>query len=186
MAITNALLVAGFLMLVHNPKILIFDPSFQLSFLATVGLIYFAPPIAERISFITERYQIREVFSATIATQIFVLPLLLYMMGEMSIVALPVNLLILITIPLTMLLGFLVATIGLVSTLLSLPFAYAAYFLLSYDLAVVDLFASIPFSSITVGSFPVWLMLGVYGLYLFVMVKNVHIPDEDGAQYDNG
>ena len=41
--ITIALFLAGFLMLLHNPKILMFDPSFQLSFLATLGLIYGAP-----------------------------------------------------------------------------------------------------------------------------------------------
>jgi len=171
MAITSALILAGFLMLVHNPKILLFDPSFQLSFLATVGLIYFAPPIARRLSFVTEKYQVREVFSATIATQIFVLPLLLYMMGEVSIVALPVNLLILITVPVTMLLGLLVATTGFLSTALSLPFAYAAYFFLSYDLAVVDLFAKIPFASLSISTFPLWIMLIVYALYFLVIVR---------------
>ena len=43
---------------------------------------------------------------ATIATQIFVLPLLLYQMGQLSLVSLPANLLILPVIPWTMLFGF--------------------------------------------------------------------------------
>ena len=43
--ITRALFIAGFLMLIHNPKILVFDSSFQLSFTATIALIYLAPKI---------------------------------------------------------------------------------------------------------------------------------------------
>jgi competence protein ComEC len=39
------LFVAGFLMLVNNPMLLLYDPSFQLSFLATLGLIILAPKI---------------------------------------------------------------------------------------------------------------------------------------------
>lgn len=41
--ITRALFIAGFLMILENPYILLYDISFQLSFLATVGLIYLSP-----------------------------------------------------------------------------------------------------------------------------------------------
>ena len=54
------------------------------------------------------------------------------MMGELSIVALPVNILILAFIPLTMLFGFLAGVIGWLSTTIALPFAYIAHGLLSY------------------------------------------------------
>jgi competence protein ComEC len=39
----KALFVAGFLMLLVNPMLLLYDPSFQLSFLATLGLLLFSP-----------------------------------------------------------------------------------------------------------------------------------------------
>ena len=39
----KALFLAGFMMLIYNPMLLLFDPSFQLSFLATLGLIVFSP-----------------------------------------------------------------------------------------------------------------------------------------------
>ncbi len=45
----NALVLAGALMIFHNPKILRFDAAFQLSFLATLGLIYLAPHLKEKV-----------------------------------------------------------------------------------------------------------------------------------------
>ncbi len=146
--ITLALLFAGFVMLLYNPKILIFDPSFQLSFLATLGLIHLSPLLEKHLKFLPKTFGLRDIVSATLATQIFVLPLLLYMMGKFSIVSLPVNLLILPFIPLTMLFGFLAGTTGFISTILSFPFAFIAHLFLWYELKVVEVASAIPFASI--------------------------------------
>ncbi|MEX0934151.1 MAG: ComEC/Rec2 family competence protein [Candidatus Paceibacterota bacterium] len=168
-AITSILFIAAFIMLVHNPKILLYDPSFQLSFLATIGLIYFSPRIEKLFSFISNVGGFRSVVGATLSTQIFVLPLLLYMMGEISLVAVPVNLLILLFIPATMLFGFLTAFFGLFGALFSLPFAYISYALLAYELKVVDFFAGLPFASVSVPSFPLWLVFSFYAFYVWVI-----------------
>jgi len=168
--ITIALIVAGLVMLVVNPYILIFDPSFQLSFMATLGLLYLAPLIEKYFNFVPTKWQLREFATATIATQIFVLPLLIYMMGEVSLVAVFVNLLVLIFIPATMLLGFLAGIIGFVSALLALPFAYLAYGLLAYELAIVDLFAGIPFASVAIPQIPFWSVVVIYILYIFILL----------------
>lgn len=160
--ITIALFLAGFLMLLQNPKILMFDPSFQLSFLATLGLIYGTPLIEKYFHLVPTRFQLREFATATVATQIFVLPLLLYMTGEFSVVALPVNLLVLVFIPLTMLFGFLTGMVGFVSTVLSVPFAVASYLFLAYELQVVEFFSSLSFASISVPYFPLWLLVILY------------------------
>jgi competence protein ComEC len=45
-----ALIVAGFLMVLWNPRLLAFDLGFQLSFLATLGLIYLSPLVERVIS----------------------------------------------------------------------------------------------------------------------------------------
>jgi competence protein ComEC len=163
--ITRALFIAGFLMLLHNPKILVFDSSFQLSFTATIALIYLAPKIEKHFHLIPTKLQLREFAVATIATQIFVLPMILYKMGMLSLVALPVNLLILVTVPITMLFGFITGILGFVSTILSFPFAFITNALLSYQLKIVDIFASIPFSSIEINYFPIWLAVLIYAIY---------------------
>jgi competence protein ComEC len=169
--ITRALFIAGFLMVLQNPKILIFDISFQLSFLATLGLIFLPPILEKRFHFVPRKFQMREFALATVATQIFVLPFLLYKMGTLSIVALPVNLLVLIFVPLTMLLGFLTGMIAFLSVILSLPFAFLTYGLLSYELKIVEWFSEFPFVSVQINNFPLWLMFGMYGLYGWVIYK---------------
>lgn len=163
--ITRALFVAGFLMLMHNPKILVFDSSFQLSFTATIALIYLAPKIEKHFHLLPTKFQLREFAIATVATQIFVLPMILYKMGTLSFVALPVNLLILVFVPVTMLFGFITGVVGFVSTILSLPFAFVTNALLTYQLKVVDIFASLPFASIEINYFPIWIAILVYVIY---------------------
>ena len=172
--ITIALFVAGFFMILYNPKIVRFDASFQLSFLATMALIYVAPILEQQKwvqKFITKKFQIREIVVATISTQLFVLPLLLYKTGLVSIVGLPVNLLILFFVPATMFFGFVTAVFGFVSIFLSTPFGWISYALLNYQLKVVEIFAGLPLASFEVSSFPLWLMLLVYCFYVFMIAK---------------
>ena len=170
-AITRALFLVGFLMLLHNPKILVFDSSFQLSFTATIGLIYLAPKIEKHFHLVPTKWQLREFATATVATQIFVLPMILYKMGTLSLVALPVNLLILVFVPITMLLGFLTGMVGFISTLLSFPFAFVTNALLTYQLKVVDIFASLPFAAIEIDYFPIWIAILIYIIYGLFMWK---------------
>lgn len=168
-AMTRALFIAGFIMVLHNPKILVFDTSFQLSFVATLGLIYLAPKLEHYCGWVPTKLQLREFATATIATQLFVLPILLYKMGEVSLVALPVNLLILAVVPITMLLGFFTGLLGFLGIALSIPFALVTNLLLSYQLWIVDLFSKIPFASIHIDTFPMWVALLIYMLYALVL-----------------
>jgi len=178
--ITWALFLTGFFMVLYNPKILRFDAGFQLSFLATFAIIYLAPRIEEKLHFVPKKFQIREIISATLATQIFVLPLLLYKMGMFSVVSLPVNLLVLIFVPITMLFGFITGGLGMLSTALSIPFGWISYTFLQYELWVVKIFAKLPFASFNVETFSLWMMLSVYAVYGWIIYKlnkrSVKIP----------
>ncbi|MFH0803562.1 MAG: ComEC/Rec2 family competence protein, partial [Candidatus Tagabacteria bacterium] len=169
--ITIALLAAGFLMILHNPKILRFDASFQLSFLSTLALIYVSPIFEKKLSFVPKKFQLREISSATISTQIFVLPFILYQMGLFSAVALPVNLLILIFVPITMFFGFLSGGIGFISHFLAIPFGWLAYALSSYELWIVNIFSKLPFAAFNI-SISFWLMLLIYIIYAIIFFKN--------------
>ena len=167
--ITRALMLAGLVMVFHNPKILIFDPSFELSFLATLGLVYLAPAIEKYFNFVPTKFKTREFILATISTQIFVLPLLLLMTGQVSVFSLPSNMLVLFFIPATMLLGFITGVIGFVSQILSFPFAYITYLLLHYELFVASFFGNISWSTVSVSSFGALAMVLSYtGIFLFL------------------
>ncbi|MEX0933196.1 MAG: ComEC/Rec2 family competence protein [Candidatus Paceibacterota bacterium] len=167
------LLLAGVSMLIANPTLLLHDPSFQLSFVATLGLILFSKPLENLFYWIRNR-GFREITTATVSTQIAVFPLLMYLMGEISLVALPVNLLILPTVPAAMLLGFITGIVGLlpfVSVFLAPVFGALAFFVLSYELLVVNIFARIPFASIILPPFSLTHMFLCYAFIVFVFWK---------------
>ena len=138
----RALVLAGFLMLLHNPKILVFDASFQLSFLATLGMIYFVPVIEKRLKWITEKGKLRETISQTLGTQAAVFPLLILSVGSFSPVFLPSNVLILPLVPWTMLIGFLTTLLSYTSIHIALPLAFVSHLMLSWILFVANLLGS--------------------------------------------
>jgi competence protein ComEC len=171
-AISRALIAAGVLMILFNPKILVFDPSFQLSFLATLGLVYMSPTLQNYFAFVPNKFQIKEFLVSTISTQILVTPLLLHMSGKFSLVSLVTNMLVLPIIPLTMLLGFVTGGVGYVSHTLSMPFSYATYFLLQYILGVAHFLGSLSYAAVTVSYFPNWLFGGSYLLIAVFVFMN--------------
>ncbi len=174
-SVHRALLVAGFLMLVENPKILIFDPSFQLSMLATLAMIYVSPIVETYIvkwsvlRGLGEAWEMKQILSATISTQIFVLPFLLYSMGNVSVVSLISNILILVFIPYTMLVGFIATILTYASSIFALPFTYVSHLLLSWILSVAHLFGNLSWASINVSSSPIWVMLALYVFYVWFL-----------------
>jgi competence protein ComEC len=167
--VLRALIFVGLIMLIENPKILLHDPSFQLSFLATLGLIFLASPIENKIDFVTERFGLRGIIASTFATLIFVSPYILYTMGQISIVGVAVNILVLPFVPVTMLFVFLAGIIGMFSTFVAVPFAWVSYFLLSYELFMVNNFAKLPFASLNVGQFSPWWVVGFYGFITILL-----------------
>ncbi len=180
--ITWALFLTGFFMVLQNPKILVFDTGFQLSFLATLALIWLAPffdPVRNKTSLMSADVSlihrisngVRKIAADTIATQIFVLPLLLYKMGLFSLVALPANLLILIFVPATMFFGFVTGGIGMLSEIISIPFGWLSYAFLQYELWIVDFFANLPASSFAIKNFPLLLAVLIYIFYGAVIYK---------------
>lgn len=169
--IKRVLVLAGIIMLLFNPKILVFDSSFQLSFLATIALIFVSPIFSSRLGFVTEKFGLREIVSSTLATQVVVLPLILYKMNVFSLVFLPVNILVLPFIPITMLFGFLSGILGFVSHILAWPASFIAQLLLSYELKVIDIFSSIPMSSVSVKGWGIVFVIIFYGIIVFWLWK---------------
>lgn len=165
----RALLFAGFLMLLENPKILVFDPSFQLSFLATLGLIYVMPFMQEKLSWVTEKYQLRETLAQTLSTQATVLPLLIYMSGDVSIVSIPANLLILLVVPWTMLVGFIAVLLSYIATFLAWPVSFISYLLLSWILFVSHTLGSLQFATVKISIYFVWIIISFYLVILAVL-----------------
>lgn len=168
----NALAFAAFVMLLENPKILRFDVAFQLSFLATLGLVY-GSPLFERwydrargrvlillrdAGVLREhrgerehrrrRSIVRETLTTTFGAQLFVAPLLVFSFGSISLVSPVANLFVLPMIPYTMFAGFVAALSGLAATAAGGAVGWIAWLLLEYELRIIGAFAAIPHAAI--------------------------------------
>jgi len=170
----RALLLAGFIMLLENPKILVFDPSFQLSFLATLGLIYFMKPIDKRLGRVPTFWNMRENLAQTLATQFAVLPALIYMMGDVSLVSIPANLLILTAVPYTMFVGFLAIIAAFISSIIAWPLTFATHLLLSWILFVSHTLGNLSFATMSVPAVSIWVIVFVYLIFTLAVTFGNH------------
>ena len=140
----NAIAFAALVITVWNPKAPVFDLGFQLSFLATLAIIYLTPVI-KRLPFLQADGVLgwRDVLAITLAAQLGVAPLTIINFGNFSFTALLANIGILAVIPLLTVAGFLVAITYMVFPPLALLLSKPIAFLIEYVITVVETFAVI-------------------------------------------
>lgn len=165
-AIVPSIFFAGLVMLIINPKILFWDVGFQLSFAATLGIIYFLPVLNQLFQNLPQALGAKTLILTTLSAIVATLPIILFNFGTLSLSAPLVNLLILPAVPATMLFGFL-AILPFVGS----GFAFIANWLLIYILKITAFFASLPYSSLNfqISVWTFWgLMAGVFGVYFLL------------------
>ncbi|OGM32412.1 hypothetical protein A2803_01985 [Candidatus Woesebacteria bacterium RIFCSPHIGHO2_01_FULL_44_21] len=157
----NALALTAGLMLLGSPQILAFDVGFQLSFAALLGIIYLIPVMEPYCLWLP--MLIRKYFLATLAAQIFTLPILMFNFGQLSLIALLPNIIVLPLVPITMFFGFSAGLLGLISPSLAIPFSGLSWLLLSFILKVVEFFSNLSFAIVAV-------RISFLGLILYYLV----------------
>tara|TARA_Y100000031_G_C8229351_1_gene390101 strand:- start:1684 stop:2235 length:552 start_codon:yes stop_codon:yes gene_type:complete len=156
-------------MVLHSPLILIFDPGFQLSFVATLGLIILTPKLLHKAQWLPDNIlDLRETAIATLAAIIFTLPLIIFHFGQLSLTALPVNLLVIPFMPIVMATGFIALIAGIIHPTFGIIAATIPYLILSYILFVIEMFSRIPFGSIQI-EFGLGLMVLSYVAIVYFM-----------------
>ena len=149
----RTLLIASFIMLVFRPN-WAGELSFQLSFLATLGLIVLQP-LFERV-IPGKNLPLRGDFITTSAAQVMVWPLIAFHFGQVSLLSPVINALILWTVPLITYLGLVTITIGSiikgVNVLIFLPIRLFLDFFVgvveSFSPVKVGYFEISPFSAV--------------------------------------
>jgi competence protein ComEC len=149
---------AALAMTVINPYTL-WDVSFQLSFLATLGLILYVEPLqgflekgllkmltAERAKVIVGA--VSDAFVVTIAAQITTTPIIVLYFGRFSPLSLPTNFLIIPAQGPLMTMGGLAVIAAFVFFPLGQVIAWGSWVFLSWTIGVVRFFASLPFASV--------------------------------------
>lgn len=169
------LFMAGFIMLFKTPA-LIFDIGFQLSFTATLGLIYLRPVFIKspKIKKIIEKSVVGEDLLTTISAQISTLPILLGSFGTYGLTSIIVNALVLWTVPPLMIIGGISAIFGLIFAPLGQLIGFLALPLLFYFEWVVEIFGS--FGAVwKINSLPISIALGYYLLiFSLILLANRH------------
>jgi competence protein ComEC len=151
-----------------NPLIL-WDVGFQLSFVATLGLIVLVPPL-ERItfSFLQRRLKTKQVGLAmallselliiTLAAQVITGPLIVYHFGRLSLVSLLSNLLILPVQPVIMIVGGLATLAGMLWLSLGQLIGWLVWLPLAWTVWIIEQTVRLPYASLDLGTFPFWLL----------------------------
>ncbi|MCL4366162.1 ComEC/Rec2 family competence protein [Patescibacteria group bacterium] len=161
------LIVTGGIMLLVNPK-WITELSFQLSFLATLGVIAVAPALERALSFLPGF--IKQDLAVTTGAQIMVMPIIIQNFHQLSLIGVLTNLLVGWTVPFIMILGSLALILGSALSLM-------VNILLTYFIYVVELSASLPFAWEYVGE-QVWVVWVGYYLVLFGVLLGISKTQE--------
>ncbi|MBM3284220.1 ComEC/Rec2 family competence protein, partial [Candidatus Gottesmanbacteria bacterium] len=141
---------ASVLMLLYDFS-LIYNLSFQLSFLATFGIILANKKLErQRKKTLLEKllFPVKENFKLTLSAQLFTLPVILYNFRRLSLIAPLANLMIEWTIQPIMILGFITAAAGWIWQPLGIIPAWFTWVPLAYLIGVVEWLAKIPGASV--------------------------------------
>ncbi len=163
------LLASAAIMCAVNPYILILDVGFQLSFLATIGLIYLVPWLEKFLHFLPYKLGIKESVLATTAAMIMTTPLIVYQFGRLSLVSLLVNVLILFVIPLVMAGGFLAVIISYIIQPLGQLIAWLTYLGLHYIIVITEFFSRWRLVALVIDK-PHIVWIGLVYLFIFLFI----------------
>ncbi|MBU4348229.1 competence protein ComEC family protein [Patescibacteria group bacterium] len=138
----NAIVVSAFIMVLFNPRVLLFDIGFQLSFAALLGIVYLSPVFKKLFKIQSPGFlSWKENMVITASAQIMALPILLSSFGTFSLGSILANILILGVIPFTMAIGFIMAGVGLFSVFLAKILGGLVSVLISYEFFIIDIFS---------------------------------------------
>jgi competence protein ComEC len=153
----------------------VFDVSFQLSFLATFALIFVTPVTSSYYAnifiYLPAHFKIRETIISTLVIEIMLLPILLYTAGSISFVTVFSNLLILPTLPFVMGIGFVAIVISFVSSIIAWPIIAIAHVALLYIIKIAEFFSALPFVTLNM-QLPLW---GMYSMYAVITLWFLYI-----------
>lgn len=182
-----SLAFAAMLLTAINP-LLLWDVGFQLSFMATLGLIIYVEPLQRGLKHLIERFfradmaesilgALADPVVVTLAAQITTAPILAYHFERFSIVSLPVNLLIVPVQSHIMILGGLGVILSMIVWPVGQVLAWASWVLLAYTVWVVKLGASLPFAEVPLGAISPVTLAGIY-LLIFGTTWYTKLPEQ--------
>ncbi len=161
----SVLLIVAILLLIVNPA-WIFDIGFQLSFLATLGLLVTVPPLMERLNWMPPFFA--SLIAVPLAAMIWTLPLQLYVFKVLSPYSILVNIVASPLISLITLGGMASALSALLLPSLGSAIAQFLYYPILGLIEIAKYFSQLPGNSIAVGSISLIQLITLYSLNLLI------------------
>ena len=161
----GSLLLAATILLIINP-LWIEDLGFQLSFLATLGLIVTVPAITKNLDWLPPA--IASVVAVPVAATVWTLPLMIHVFAVVAPYSIPTNILVTPLIALISLGGMVSAMAALIYPPVGSAIAWLLYYPTQLLIQFVHLVNHLPGSSWALGSISLAQMLGIYGLIILV------------------
>lgn len=158
----GSLLVAATLLLLLNP-LLIWDLGFQLSFLATLGLLIIVPQLMRKLDWLPPL--IAALIAVPIAAALWTLPVQLYVFGIIAPYSIVANILSAPIISLISIGGFISAFAAIIWSTAGSAIAWVLLYPTEFLIGLVQLFNSLPGNSVAVGTIS-WVQL----LLLYVLL----------------
>jgi competence protein ComEC len=157
-------------MLFINPLLLRWDIGFQLSFLATLGIVSSASFWEKSLIKKHKALGITEIIMLSLSAQIFVLPIIAYNFHTASLISLLANIFILPIIPFSMLMVFLVCIFGFIYAPLSLVFSWFAFLPLFYEIKLIHILSQFPWASVSFENVPEHFVVVYYILLIGILI----------------
>jgi len=164
-SVLTALAFAAAIMVAINPQIL-WQVSFQLSFVAVLGLVLLTPTFQKWLGRTRAPNILVDSFAYSLGAILATLPLVAYYFGYVSLVGLPATFLTVLALPAIIVLSALVGFIGLLSVSVAQVIGWVDWLFLKYMVVVVKGFAALPYSSLEpvgIDAYWVWLYYGIFG-----------------------
>lgn len=157
-----------------NPVYVWSDLSWYLSFLAFFGVMVVSPLVQARWPGRWHGSVIGAVALESVCAEVMSVPFILYVFGQMSLIGLPANVLVVALIPLAMLLSTVAGLAGMLHGVLSGWLAWPAVLLLDYMLDVAHLLAGLPHVFVQNRSLPLAGMIGLYAVVIGLVLVLKH------------
>lgn len=162
--IFNTIAFSALIILIIAPLDL-FDIGFQLSYVATIGIVYLTPFIIEKLYFLPKF--ISGSIGISIGAQLAIVPLLVTYFNRLSIVSILTNIIIVPLVGLSTVLGFLTFFVSFILPLAGFV-GMINWFFLTLLLEIISFFSKIPYASILIPSFS-FISIVIYYVILIII-----------------
>lgn len=158
----RSLLFAAAVILLISP-LTVFDIGFQLSFMATTGILLINPLLFGKLF---DLPLLGQDLKVTLAAQAATLPILLFNFGKVSLLSPLINTLALPVTPLIMLLGAVTVALSLLNTFLGQMAAWIAWLPLTYFTKLINWFGPLASSTALQTKWNAWLTAAYYSVLI--------------------